>query len=265
MQKPLAYYGNNLDATLHLTEALLRHGVKALVFSSSATVYGASGEMPLAETAPRGACTNPYGWTKWMSEQILTDVAAAHPDFHVVLLRYFNPIGAHESGRIGEDPAGIPNNLMPYICQVAAGRLEWLSVYGNDYDTPDGTGVLRLHSRLRLGGGTLGGRWIRAHARPARRSSTSARGAATASWRWCTPSPRKRRERALSDRRPPGPGMWPPAMPTPARRSACSAGRRAAIWRTCAATPGTGRRTTPADTGCKNRKKKRQRHRQWKQ
>ena len=141
VQKPLAYYGNNLDATLRLTEALLRHGVKALVFSSSATVYGANGEMPLAETAPRGACTNPYGWTKWMSEQILTDVAAAHPDFHVVLLRYFNPIGAHESGRIGEDPAGIPNNLMPYICQVAAGRLEWLSVYGNDYDTPDGTGV----------------------------------------------------------------------------------------------------------------------------
>ena len=141
VQKPLAYYGNNLDATLRLNEALLRHGVKALVFSSSATVYGANGEMPLAETAPRGACTNPYGWTKWMSEQILTDVAAAHPDFHVVLLRYFNPIGAHESGRIGEDPAGIPNNLMPYICQVAAGRLEWLSVYGNDYDTPDGTGV----------------------------------------------------------------------------------------------------------------------------
>ena len=141
VQKPLAYYGNNLDATLRLTEALLRHGVKALVFSSSATVYGANGEMPLAETAPRGACTNPYGWPKWMSEQILTDVAAAHPDFHVVLLRYFNPIGAHESGRIGEDPAGIPNNLMPYICQVAAGRLEWLSVYGNDYDTPDGTGV----------------------------------------------------------------------------------------------------------------------------
>ena len=141
VQKPLAYYGNNLDATLRLTEALLRHGVKALVFSSSATVYGANGEMPLAETAPRGACTNPYGWTKWMSEQILTDVAAAHPDFHVVLLRYFNPIGAHESGLIGEDPRGIPNNLVPYIAQVAVGKLEKLHVYGDDYPTHDGTGV----------------------------------------------------------------------------------------------------------------------------
>jgi UDP-glucose 4-epimerase len=141
VQKPLAYYANNLDATLRLTEAMIRHGVKAMVFSSSATVYGGEGTMPLSESASRGVCTNPYGWTKWMSEQILTDVAAANPDFHVVLLRYFNPVGAHESGRIGEDPAGIPNNLMPYICQVAAGRLEWLSIYGNDYDTYDGTGV----------------------------------------------------------------------------------------------------------------------------
>ena len=141
VSKPLAYYGNNLGATIRLTEALLRHNVPALVFSSSATVYGASGKMPLSEEAPRGDCTNPYGWTKWMSEQILTDVTRANPDFRVVLLRYFNPVGAHESGRIGEDPAGVPNNLMPYICQVAAGRREWLSVYGNDYDTHDGTGV----------------------------------------------------------------------------------------------------------------------------
>ncbi|NLI20181.1 MAG: UDP-glucose 4-epimerase GalE [Clostridiales bacterium] len=138
--KPLAYYRNNLDSTLTLCETMRRHGVKRIVFSSSATVYGAIQTMPLVETMPTG-CTNPYGWTKFMIEQILTDTAAANPDWAVALLRYFNPIGAHASGLIGEDPVGIPNNLMPYLSQVASGKLARLRVFGNDYPTPDGTGV----------------------------------------------------------------------------------------------------------------------------
>ena len=122
-----------------LCRVMPRFGCRVLVFSSSATVYGTSEQMPLREDFPTG-CTNPYGWTKWISERILTDVAAADPTRSFVLLRYFNPIGAHESGRIGEDPTGIPNNLMPYICQVAAGKLDHLRVFGNDYPTRDGTG-----------------------------------------------------------------------------------------------------------------------------
>lgn len=138
--KPLEYYRNNLDSTLTVCEAMKRHGVKRFIFSSSATVYGIPDHMPLDESMPT-SCTNPYGWTKVMIERILQDIAFANPDWSVVLLRYFNPIGAHESGLIGEMPNGIPNNLLPYIAQVASGKLEALSVYGNDYPTPDGTGV----------------------------------------------------------------------------------------------------------------------------
>ena len=137
--KPLDYYQNNLNATMTLCRVMPRFGCSALVFSSSATVYGTNQQMPLREDFPTG-CTNPYGWTKWISERILTDVSAADPVLSFVLLRYFNPIGAHESGRIGEDPAGIPNNLMPYICQVASGKLDHLRVFGSDYPTRDGTG-----------------------------------------------------------------------------------------------------------------------------
>ena len=137
--KPLEYYRNNLDCTLTVCEAMKKHGVKRFIFSSSATVYGIPDHMPLDETMPT-SCTNPYGWTKWISERILTDVAHADATRSFVLLRYFNPIGAHESGRIGEDPCGIPNNLMPYICQVAAGKLDHLNVFGDDYPTRDGTG-----------------------------------------------------------------------------------------------------------------------------
>ncbi|MBE5784159.1 MAG: UDP-glucose 4-epimerase GalE [Clostridiales bacterium] len=137
--KPLEYYQNNLDATMMLCRVMKKHGCEALVFSSSATVYGTYPEMPLREDCPTG-CTNPYGWTKWISERILTDIAHADPTRSFVLLRYFNPIGAHESGRIGEDPSGIPNNLMPYVCQVASGKLKQLSVFGDDYPTKDGTG-----------------------------------------------------------------------------------------------------------------------------
>ena len=141
VRKPLEYYHNNITGTLSLMGVMDEVGVKNIVFSSSATVYGSPEEMPITEACPKGACTNPYGWTKSMMEQIMTDVQKAKPDWNVILLRYFNPVGAHKSGRIGEDPKGIPNNLMPYISQVAVGKLEKLGVFGDDYDTPDGTGV----------------------------------------------------------------------------------------------------------------------------
>ena len=138
---PWEYYDNNLNTTLVLTKVMKEVGMKNIIFSSSATVYTADNEMPLKETSRTGGCTNPYGWTKYMTEQILGGIAHADAQWSVVLLRYFNPIGAHKSGDIGEDPRGIPNNLMPYITQVAVGRREKLSVFGNDYDTHDGTGV----------------------------------------------------------------------------------------------------------------------------
>ena len=138
---PWEYYDNNLNSTLVLTKVMKEVGMKNIIFSSSATVYTATNEMPLRETSVTGNCTNPYGWTKYMTEQILSGMAFADKEWSICLLRYFNPIGAHISGRIGEDPRGVPNNLMPYITQVAVGRREKLSVYGNDYDTHDGTGV----------------------------------------------------------------------------------------------------------------------------
>ena len=138
---PETYYSNNLGSTLTLCRVMAEHNVKEIIFSSSATVYSGDNTMPLRETSKTGNCTNPYGWTKYMGEQILRDIAFADKEWSVVLLRYFNPIGAHESGLMGEDPKGIPNNLFPYISQVAVGRREYLSVFGNDYDTPDGTGV----------------------------------------------------------------------------------------------------------------------------
>ena len=139
--QPWRYYDNNLNSTLVLTKVMEEVGMKNIIFSSSATVYSGDNEMPLCESSKTGNCTNPYGWTKYMTEQILSGMAHADKEWGIVLLRYFNPIGAHISGRIGEDPRGIPNNLMPYITQVAIGRREFLSVYGNDYDTHDGTGV----------------------------------------------------------------------------------------------------------------------------
>ena len=139
VQKPIEYYRNNIDTTLTLLECMREAGVKKFVFSSSATVYGEENDIPYIETMKRGSCSNPYGWTKVMMEEILEDAAKADEDLTVVLLRYFNPIGAHESGRMGEDPQGIPNNLMPYIAQVAVGRRDHLTVYGGDYPTKDGT------------------------------------------------------------------------------------------------------------------------------
>ena len=141
VSKPIEYYENNIGGTLNLLKVMRAHNVKNIIFSSSATVYGTPEKVPISEDAPKGTCTNPYGWTKSMIEQVLTDVHTSDNDWKVVLLRYFNPIGAHPSGRIGEDPQGIPNNLVPYIAQVAVGRREQVNVFGNDYKTHDGTGV----------------------------------------------------------------------------------------------------------------------------
>lgn len=141
VEKPWEYYDNNINGTLTLIDVMRKHNVKNIIFSSSSTVYGDPDSVPVTEESPLKKCTNPYGSTKFMLEQILTDIQTADPEWNVVLLRYFNPIGAHKSGRIGEDPNGIPNNLMPYITQVAVGKRERLGIFGNDYDTPDGTGV----------------------------------------------------------------------------------------------------------------------------
>lgn len=141
VRKPIEYYYNNMTGTLVLCDVMRAHGVKNIVFSSSATVYGDPAQIPITENCPKGQPTNPYGWTKSMLEQVLTDIHTSDPEWNVILLRYFNPIGAHKSGMIGEDPKGIPNNLLPYIAQVAVGKREMLGVFGNDYDTPDGTGV----------------------------------------------------------------------------------------------------------------------------
>ena len=139
--KPLEYYKNNIQGTLCIVEAMRNHGCKNIIFSSSATVYGDPAFVPITEECPKGTPTNPYGWTKSMLEQILTDLHTADEEWNIILLRYFNPIGAHKSGLIGEDPKGIPNNLLPYVAQVAIGKLECVGVFGDDYDTPDGTGV----------------------------------------------------------------------------------------------------------------------------
>jgi len=141
VHKPIEYYHNNITGTLNLVDVMRNHDCKNIIFSSSATVYGEPAQIPITEECPKGTCTNPYGWTKWMQEQILTDLHTADPEWNVILLRYFNPIGAHKSGLIGEDPKGIPNNLLPYVAQVAIGKLPQVNVFGDDYDTPDGTGV----------------------------------------------------------------------------------------------------------------------------
>ena len=141
VQKPLEYYENNIGGTMVMLDAMRKNGCKNIIFSSSATVYGDPVFVPITEECPKGNPTNPYGRTKSMLEQILTDLNTADPKWNVILLRYFNPIGAHKSGLIGEDPKGIPNNLLPYVAQVAIGKLECVGVFGNDYDTPDGTGV----------------------------------------------------------------------------------------------------------------------------
>ena len=141
VEKPLEYYDNNIGGTINLLKVMRERNMKNIIFSSSATVYGNPAQIPITEECPKGVCTNPYGWTKSMLEQIFMDVYKADNTWNIILLRYFNPIGAHKSGRMGENPNGIPNNLMPYVTQVAVGKLKELGVFGDDYDTPDGTGV----------------------------------------------------------------------------------------------------------------------------
>lgn len=159
--KPIEYYHNNIENTLVLVDVMRNHGCKSIVFSSSSTVYGDPDSLPLTEQSPKKSATNPYGWTKWMIEQILTDLHTADPEWNVVLLRYFNPIGAHPSGLMGEDPKGIPNNLLPYVAQVAVGKREYVHVYGDDYNTPDGTGVRDYIHVCDLGTGHVAAlRWM---------------------------------------------------------------------------------------------------------
>ncbi len=161
VSKPIEYYSNNLMSTLVLTQVMKKHGCHSIIFSSSATVYGDPDSLPLTEESPKKNATNPYGWTKWMIEQILSDIVVADPTYNVVLLRYFNPIGAHPSGLIGEDPRGIPNNLLPYVAQVAVGKREYVHVFGNDYPTPDGTGVRDYIHVMDLATGHLAAlRWM---------------------------------------------------------------------------------------------------------
>jgi UDP-glucose 4-epimerase len=165
VEKPLEYYRNNVGGSIALLRSMERAGVRAIVFSSSATVYGPDAPVPMTEDLPTSA-TNPYGWTKVMIEQILRDVAVTDPAWRVALLRYFNPVGAHPSGRIGEDPAGIPNNLMPFVAQVAVGRRERLSIFGDDYPTPDGTGVRDyIHVEDLAAGHVAALEWITTHDR----------------------------------------------------------------------------------------------------
>ena len=163
VEKPLEYYRNNIDTTLALLEVMKKHNVTKFVFSSSATVYGNNNPMPVSEDMPT-SCTNPYGWTKLMNERILIDAATANPSLSVLLLRYFNPIGAHESGLIGEHPNGIPNNLFPYLLQVACGKRSHLNVFGNDYPTHDGTGVRDyIHVMDLAEGHTAAVNWLQSH------------------------------------------------------------------------------------------------------
>ena len=238
VHKPIEYYDNNVGGTVKLLEAMRDAGCKNIIFSSSATVYGTPEKLPLTEDMPKGEVTNPYGRTKSIIEDILTDVQFAYPDMNVVLLRYFNPIGAHKSGTMGEDPTGIPNNLMPYITQVAVGKLDKLGVFGDDYDTPDGSGVRDYIHVMDLASGHVAA--LKALKPEGGLSTTWARARARACSSWCTrlsrrrastfPTRSSRAVRATSRR----------ATPTAPRQSANSGGRHATTSRTCARTPGAG-------------------------
>ena len=210
-QKPIEYYENNLGSTLTLCKSMREHGCFKIVFSSSATVYGDPAFVPITEECPKGITTNPYGETKSMQERILTDVWKADNRWKVMLLRYFNPIGAHESGMIGEDPKGIPNNLLPYVAQVATGKLEKVHVFGNDYDTPDGTGIRDYIHVVDLAKGH-----VKAIEGMEKLDGVNVFNLGTA-----TVIPRRRRK--------------------------CSAGQRRRLWKTCAGTAGSGRAATRRD------------------
>ncbi len=242
VEKPLEYYENNLGATFSLVRAMRRHHVDKLVFSSSATVYGANASVPMREEMPTSA-TNPYGWTKVMIEQVLRDVAAAEPHWRIALLRYFNPVGAHPSGTIGEDPQGIPNNLMPFIAQVAVGKLEKLRVFGDDYDTPDGTALRDYIHVEDLAAGHLAALNRLLTTDPRSPRGTSAPATARACSRCCTPSSGPA---ATSCRTRSGPaaGDIAASYADPSRAEAELGWRARRPSTTCAPTSGTGSGTT---------------------
>lgn len=243
VQKPLEYYENNISGTLVLLDVMRKAGCKNIIFSSSATVYGNPAVVPIPETCPKGQCTNPYGQTKSMLEQILCDMYVADQEWNVVLLRYFNPIGAHSSGLIGENPNGIPNNLMPYITQVAVGKLERLHVFGNDYPTPDGTGVRDFIHVVDLAKGH-----VKALQAIDDKCGVEVYNLGTGIG-YSVLDLVKAFEKATGIKIPyvidhVVQGILPPAIQIRQRRGKSLAGRQSWILRTCAAIPGTGRRTT---------------------
>ena len=257
VQKPLEYYWNNIAGTLVLCDVARNHGVKNIVFSSSATVYGEPEFIPITEECPKHDCTNPYGWTKSMLEQVLTDLYVGDNEWNVVLLRYFNPIGAHESGLIGEDPKGIPNNLLPYVAQVAVGKLECVGVFGDDYDTPDGTGVrdyihvvdlARGHvAALEWMGGKVGtgkalglGSLEGEAAAAAWASSTLAPARARACSMSCTRSRKPAATRSPTRSSRAAPATLPPTTPLATRRAPSWAGSPSMTLTACAPTAGVG-------------------------
>ena len=228
VSKPLEYYANNLISTLYLLDAMRRHGVKNFVFSSSATVYGDPATVPIREDFPIGGTTNPYGTSKLFQERILSDICAADPSLNVALLRYFNPIGAHESGLIGEDPNGIPNNLVPYIAKVAVGELEKVHVYGNDYPTQDGTGVRDYIHVVDLAKG---------HVAALKKLDTRC---GLFVCNLGTGKGYSVLDVLHAYERPAAPATSPPATPTPPRPGTSWAGRHSTALRTCAPHPGSG-------------------------
>ena len=244
VQKPLEYYHNNLTGTFLLLEKMKKYQVKNFVFSSSATVYGSPKSVPIREDFPLHV-TNPYGRTKLILEEVLTDVHTADPAFNVILLRYFNPIGAHRSGRIGENPKGIPNNLLPYVAQVAIGKLKCLGVFGNDYDTPDGTGVRDYIHVVDLARGH-----VKAVQKLAAREGVSIYnlGTGTACWMWFMPLKRPAAMRSPMRLSLDGQEISRLVTVIPAKPEKSWAGKRRMGLKKCVRIPGDGRHRIPMDT-----------------
>lgn len=244
---PLEYYDNNIYGTLVLLETMRAHNVKKIVFSSSATVYGTPEKLPLTEECRTGGTTNPYGSTKYYLEGILTDLWKADNEWNVILLRYFNPVGAHASGMIGEDPKGIPNNLMPYVAQVASGKLKKINIFGNDYPTKDGTGVRDYIHVVDLAPGACGGdRKAHFGGRACLQPRHGGRGTACSTW--CMPLKRRAANSCRMKSAREDPATSRSATPTLRRRQRIWGGRRRTASRRCAATSGTGRAKTRTAT-----------------
>lgn len=245
--KPIEYYSNNIGNTLTLVDVMREHDCKSIIFSSSATVYGDPDSLPLTEESPKKPATNPYGWTKWMIEQMLTDLHTADPEWNVVLLRYFNPIGAHASGLMGEDPKGIPNNLLPYVAQTAIGKREAVHVFGDDYPTPDGTGVRDyIHVCDLASGHAAALAWMNGREGVEVFNLGTGRGTSVleiirAFGEACGHEVPTSSTRAA-------PATWPRTTPIAPRPATSWVGRPSTASTTCAAMPGTGSPTTPTAT-----------------